>query len=95
VRGSNPVRATSYLRAIIPAASSGAVDCLLVANNERRWWSFDPIGGALVLREPAIPGDTELINLAVVQTLQHGGAAYVVEPEQMPDSSPLAAILRY
>jgi hypothetical protein len=95
LRGTKTALATSYLRAILPAAYSGRVDTLLVATGERRWGSFDPDSGALAVHEHAGPGDAELLNLAVVQTIRHGGAVHVVAPEQMPDAAPLAAIMRY
>jgi hypothetical protein len=89
------VLASSYLRAIIPAAHAGRVDTLFIATGQRRWGSFDPSSGALALHEAAEPHDSELLDLAVIQTILHGGTVYALAPEQMPELAPLAAIFRY
>jgi len=95
LRGITPALATSYVRAIIPAAYDGRVDTLFLATGQRQWGTFDPVSGELAMREDAGPRDTELFDLAAVQTIRHAGTVYAVVPEQMPDAAPLAAILRY
>ena len=40
------------------------------------------------------PGDEDLSNVAAVHVLLHGGTVYVVEPEDVPERAPLAAIFR-
>jgi hypothetical protein len=95
VRGTAPALATSYQRTIIPAAYDGRVDTLLLASGQRQWGSFDPASGALALYEQAGPRDTELFNLAAIQTIRHGGTVYTIAQQHMPDPAPLAAILRY
>jgi hypothetical protein len=40
-------------------------------------------------------GDEDLLESAAIQTLVNGGTVYVVEPEKMPDTDPLAAVFRY
>ena len=37
----------------------------------------------------------ELLNAAAVETIAHGGEVYALPLEEMPDSNPLAAILRF
>ena len=44
--------------------------------------------------EPA-PGDEDLLDLAAIQTILNGGTVYVVEPEQVPGQTLLAAVFRY
>jgi hypothetical protein len=95
LRGASPALATSYLRTIIPATYDGRVDSLFLASGQRQWGIFDAVSGALTFHEVADPSDTELLDLAAVQTLRHGGTVYALTPEQMPDAAPLAAILRY
>jgi hypothetical protein len=96
LRGSNPSRATGYLRAILPAAFAGRIDALLIARGQQRWGSFNPESGELVVRaEEATAYDSELLDLAAAQTLLHGGTVYLVVPEQVPEAAPLAAIFRY
>lgn len=93
--GSTPPTTSVYLRAIIPAAFTGRIETLFVSLGQQQWGMFDPTSGALQLHDPAAANDSELINLAVIQTLKHGGAVYGVMPEQMPSADPLAAIFRY
>lgn len=40
-------------------------------------------------------GDTELLNGAVVRTLQSGGTVYVTDAADVPEESSIAALLRY
>ena len=95
LRGTTPALATSYLRAIIPAAYDGRVDALLLASGQRQWGSFDPVSGELALHEDAGPRDSELLDLAAIQAIRHGGMVYTIAQQHMPDLAPLAAILRY
>jgi len=39
--------------------------------------------------------DEDLLEFAAIQTLLNGGIVYMVEPEKMPESDPLAAVFRY
>jgi len=95
VRGTTPTLATSYLRTIIPAAYDGRVDTLWLATGQRQWGSFNPVSGELALYEDAGPRDTELLDLAAIQAIRHGGTVYATAQQHMPDPAPLAAILRY
>jgi hypothetical protein len=84
-------RATSDLRQIVPAAIAGRVESLLVPMGAEQWGSVDPATGAAQLHRRARPGDVDLLDLAAVETLRHGGTAY---PLQEGQTRP-AAILRY
>jgi hypothetical protein len=95
LRGTKVALATSYVRAIIPAAYDGRVDTLFLASGQRQWGIFDPSSGELAVHADAGSRDAELLNLAALQTMGHGGVVYAVAPEQIPDAAPLAAILRY
>jgi Bacterial archaeo-eukaryotic release factor family 7 len=95
LRGMHSALATSYVRSIIPASYDGRVETLVLATGQQQWGSFDPGSGVLEVHDQAGWRDTELFNLAAVQTIQHGGTVYVVTPAQMPEAAPIAAILRY
>jgi hypothetical protein len=41
------------------------------------------------------PQDEDLLDFAAVQTLMHGGRVHVLPEEQMPETEPVAAVLRY
>jgi hypothetical protein len=47
------------------------------------------------VRDRPQPGDQDLLDLAAVQTLFHGGTVYAVDPGDVPDDAPVAALLRY
>lgn len=95
MQGSKPALATDYLRVIIPAAHSGRVDTLLLANGAQCWGTFEPNSETLTLHNVAQPYDNELINLTAIHTLRHGGQIYALAPEQVPGAALCAAILRY
>jgi hypothetical protein len=84
-------RATSDLRQILPAALAGRVESLLVPMDTEQWGTVDPATGAAQLRRLARPGDVDLLDLAAVETLRHGGSAYPLPAGQTRP----AAILRY
>jgi len=37
----------------------------------------------------------DLLDLAAVQTILHGGTVYIMKPDEMGDHGPIAAIFRY
>jgi hypothetical protein len=84
-------RATGDLRRIVPAAIGGRVEALLVPMGTERWGSVDSTTGAAQLHRLSRPGDVDLLDLAAVETLRHGGRAYPLPAGQARP----AAILRY
>jgi len=88
-------RTTSVVDDIIPAAYYKQIDCLFVQKNEKLWGHFDEVNNVLSIHDDAAPGDEELLDKAVIKTLLNGGDVFIVEKEQMPADSKLAAILRF
>ncbi|MBE9170603.1 hypothetical protein IQ238_24830 [Pleurocapsales cyanobacterium LEGE 06147] len=88
-------KASVDLEEIIPAAYYGRVDKLFVAIARQQWGSFDPQTNQLQIHSQAEPGDEDLLNSATIQTFLNSGTVYAVEPEQVPDGAPLAAVFRY
>jgi hypothetical protein len=85
-------RTASGLEQVVSAAHRGDVETLFVAAQRQRWGRFDPASGRVEEHEGREPGDEDLLNLAAVHTLLHGKTVYAVEPGQVPDGAPLAAI---
>lgn len=83
------------IRTIVPAAHYGRVDTLFVALGEHQWGAFDPQTNTIELQAAPNLQNEDLLDAATVQTLLNGGTVYAVEPEQVPDQVPLAAIFRY
>jgi len=92
---SNTGKTTTDLQEAIPAAYYGRVDQLFVAVGVQQWGNFDPQEMKLQLHPDLEPGDEDLLNSAAIQTILNGGTVYALNPDQVPDAAPLAAVLRY
>jgi hypothetical protein len=66
-----------------------------VASDEQRWGRYDSDTGQLDLHSQSQPGDSELLNLGTIYTMLNSGDIYVSNREDVPDSEPIAAILRF
>lgn len=89
----HPELASRQLRDIVCAARAGAVAALLLTRGRQQWGVID-LAGELRLHGQRQPGDTELLNAAAIDVLASAGAVHVVAADLLPDSAPLAAILR-
>lgn len=88
-------QASQDLRQVLPAALHGRVELLLFAEGARQFGRYDSETDTLHLSAAPRPGEGDLLDLAVGQTLLHGGAVVPLPPEQAPFESPVAALLRY
>jgi Bacterial archaeo-eukaryotic release factor family 7 len=77
------------------AATTGKIDVLLADVNQEQLGTFDKDLGRAVICDQACNGSEDLVNLAVAETLLHGGTVFAAQPHELPDSSPLAATFRY
>ena len=93
--GTGSEQASGDLKRLISAAYHGRVETLFVAVGLQQWGAFDPATNAVHLHERAEPGDEDLLDFAAIHTLSNGGSVYAVEPGNVPDDAPLAAVLRY
>jgi Bacterial archaeo-eukaryotic release factor family 7 len=87
--------ASNAIEEVLLAATYGRVESLFVALDQMQWGSFDPATNTLARHQEAEPGDEDLLDVAAVQTLLHGGAVYAVEQAEMPAESLVAAVYRY
>jgi hypothetical protein len=85
-----PARFSTNLEAILRAAAEGRVSDLYLDENASREGDFDgkPFGGAYWHGE-------DLLNVAAVETLQHGGAVHSLPSHSMPGGAAIAAAFRY
>jgi hypothetical protein len=95
LHGSGSELASNRIDAIIPAAHYGRVETLFTSLGMQKWGRFDASKNSLEQHREFQQGDQDLLDLAAVQTLLNGGVVYALEPENMPDSNLLAAVLRY
>lgn len=83
------------LEETVPAAYYGRVEQLFVAVGVQQWGKFDPEANQIQVHPDAQPGDEDLLDSAAIQTILNGGTVYAVEPDQVPEEAPLAAVFRY
>ncbi len=89
-------QAGSTLEDVVPAAHYSRVSTLFVAQGAEAWGTFDMQDNQLEIHDERQPGDTDLVDLAAVQSYLNGGAVYAVEPAQMPGGAQrVAAVFRY
>ncbi|ARV62136.1 hypothetical protein BZZ01_29020 [Nostocales cyanobacterium HT-58-2] len=93
--GGNTGKASNELKDIVPAAYYQRVDSLLVAVGQQQWGLFDPTSETVYVHQEEETGDEDLLDLAAAHTLLNGGTVYAVAPEEVPFSTPVAAIFRY
>lgn len=93
--GTQVGRTTRTLRLALLSAYEQRIDTLFVAADAQQSGTFDPATRVIEIDEQPQVGDEDLINLAAIYTLRNHGIVYVVEPGELPDAAPMAAILRY
>lgn len=87
--------ASDDIRELIPAAVFGRVDTLFVEIDAHRWGRYDEENNAVELHEDRQSGDEDLLDLAAVHTLMHGGTVHALIRENMPADSSMAGTFRY
>jgi hypothetical protein len=85
---------TESLEDMLLAAHQGLVETFFL-DREAEWYGvFDEITGSVTLSNPQPSCEEELLNLAAIYTLRHGGKVWMCPPRETPRSIPVAAILR-
>jgi len=85
---------SSNLRDVLAAAERGIIRSLFIPTTGERWGSLVP-PATVHLHVKEEPGDDELLNLAAVLTIRHGGHVYVVPPEKLSEGADVAAVFRF
>lgn len=80
---------------IIPAAYYSRISSVFVLKGEHLWGTFDDTTNELTLHEEKEEGDECLLDKVVLKTLQNGGEVFILEKDQMPADSKIAAVMRY
>ena len=86
---------STKLNRIIPAAYSGQIESLFIADGMEQWGRFDHNNNKIELYEEENIGDEDLLEYASILTLSRGGKVFAVEQENVPDGGLVAAVLRY
>jgi hypothetical protein len=94
-RFSGTEKVSEELEKIIPAAHFAQVDTLFVARDREVWGAFDENTQNVRIDREKKAGNKDLLDLAAAHTLLNRGAVFVVEADEIPGASPVAAIFRY
>lgn len=88
--------ALSDIETIVPAACSGQVDTLIAAYGERPWGIWEEGSQRALVTSPTsqAPG-VDLLDLAIRETLCHGGRVCVVPRSDVPLQAQSVAALRW
>jgi hypothetical protein len=86
---------SSIVADIIPAAFYGRLSHLFVQKGQHIWGRFEKDTAELKLHGERRENSKDLLDLAVIQTLTTGGEVYLLDQQQMPAQSQLAAVFRY
>jgi len=79
---------------IIPAAHYGRLSHIFVKKASHIWGTFDEDSSEINLNDQD-PNAEDLLDQALVRTFQNGGDVFVLDEEDMPAQSAVAAIFRY
>lgn len=88
-------RTSQELQQILAASYQGRIYYLFVAAGVQKWGVFDPEQNAVSVHENPQPGDEDLVNIAVIRTILHGGTVYPLALAEMPEETSVAALFRY
>jgi hypothetical protein len=92
--GGNDRRAEGVDR-VVRAAYEGRVAHLFVAERARKHGVFNPDTLAVALHDEPGLNSEDLLNLAALHTLTHGGEVWLLPPDRVPGLSQIAAVLRF
>ncbi|HEX4145470.1 MAG TPA: hypothetical protein VHY91_18335 [Pirellulales bacterium] len=95
VRHAAQDRAGGGLHEIVNAAHQGRIETLLISPAVPYWGSFDPSTGQCRLTQAHAPGAEDLLNLAAIETLRHGGDVLAADLSQAGIHDPAAAVFKF
>ena len=88
-------RVSVSIKEIVKAAHDGRVLYLFAAQGAQHMGNFDEMTHKVRTHGQERPGDEDLINAAVMQTLAHAGDVFIVARNKVPHGSQMAAVTRY
>ena len=94
--GSN--QASFDLQKVAPAALDGRIESVFVVEGAHRWGIIDRTDNHVDIQEQPGENAHDLISKVAIETILHGGRAYVVNKEDLPESiddAEVAAVFRW
>lgn len=87
---------TSFIPAeIIPAAYYGRISHIFIQKKVHSWGTFDENTGEISIHDEQGQESEDLVDMALIKTMMTGGEVFLLEKEEMPAASPMAAVFRY
>jgi hypothetical protein len=86
---------SSDLSEVIPSAYYGRISHIFVQRDAHVWGTFDENTSALMLHNQQEEESENLLDQALIKTMMTGGEVFVLEKEQMPADTAIAAVFRY
>jgi hypothetical protein len=84
------------VQTVVPAAANGRVAILFVSADMRRPGTFDRARNQTVVADETDADQEDLLDLAALETIRHGGRVYTLETAAMPEpDTAAAAVLRF
>ncbi len=93
--GGGALKTADQFEDVVPAAFQGRVDPLFALRDHQQWGAFDETNLEVETDAGKRNDRKDLLDYAALRTLQHHGHVFLVSRENMPEESPVAAILRY
>lgn len=84
---------SSSLDDILMGAIQGRIDVLFVPRGEQRWGRVDR--DTLEIELDGADGESDLYDIAAMETWRHRGDVYVVDRDEMPGEGEIAAVFRF
>lgn len=94
--GSN--QASYSLEEVAPAALDGRIESIFIVEGKHRWGIIDRTDNSVDLLESPGENAHDLISKSAIETVLHGGRAYVVSKDDLPEAiedAEVAAIFRW
>ena len=94
--GSN--QASNNIHEIAPAAIDGRIEAIFIVAGAHRWGVIDRSDNTVEVHEEPSENAHDLVSKSAVETVLHGGHAYLIGKDQLPDSvedADLAAVFRW
>jgi hypothetical protein len=93
--GRGDAAATRNLPDIVRAAYRGQINSLLLSDCEPIWGNYDLDADRLETGPAFETAGDDLLGVAAIQTLQHGGSVHMMSEEERPVDADAVALLRF
>lgn len=91
----NHGRGTTDVASAARAATFGAVDSIMIDMTAAVEGTVDPDDGAVTFAQPGASGTYDVLGEIAARVIRANGRVLAVRPDDIPNGTPLAAILRY